>query len=78
MRDHDAPRQQMQPVLQAARQIPLLLGEILEITDDGVDLAASGVRRPSSTWTYLVHDNPFDSDFEQTLKHVRSLMSRKR
>ncbi|HVV10818.1 accessory Sec system translocase SecA2 [Amycolatopsis sp.] len=52
--------------------------EDLEVTDDGVDLAASGVRRPSSTWTYLVHDNPFDSDFEQTLKQVRSLLSRKK
>ncbi|WP_236795979.1 accessory Sec system translocase SecA2 [Amycolatopsis sp. GM8] len=52
--------------------------EDAEITDDGVDVAASGVRRPSSTWTYLVHDSPFDSDFEQTLKQVRSLMKRGR
>ncbi|WP_027942287.1 accessory Sec system translocase SecA2 [Amycolatopsis taiwanensis] len=49
-----------------------------EITADGIDLAASGVRRPTSTWTYLVHDNPFDSDFEQTLKQVRSLLKRKK
>lgn len=49
-----------------------------EITSEGIDLAASGVRRPNSTWTYLVHDNPFDSDFEQTLKQVRSLMRRKK
>jgi preprotein translocase subunit SecA len=47
-----------------------------EITEDGIDLAASGVRRANSTWTYLVHDNPFDSDFEQTLKRVRSMMKR--
>jgi preprotein translocase subunit SecA len=52
--------------------------EDAEITEDGIDLAASGVRRPTSTWTYLVHDNPFDSDFEQTLKQVRNLMRRKR
>ncbi|NKQ57400.1 accessory Sec system translocase SecA2 [Amycolatopsis sp. K13G38] len=52
--------------------------EEAELTEDGVDLAASGVRRPSSTWTYLVHDNPFDSDFEQTLKQVRSLLRRKK
>jgi preprotein translocase subunit SecA len=52
--------------------------EEAEFTEDGIDLAASGVRRPSSTWTYLVHDNPFDSDFEQTLKQVRSLLRRKK
>jgi preprotein translocase subunit SecA len=49
-----------------------------ELTDDGIDLAASGVRRANSTWTYLVHDNPFDSDFEQTLKRVRSMLKRGR
>ncbi|MDT7727223.1 MAG: preprotein translocase subunit SecA, partial [Actinomycetota bacterium] len=47
-----------------------------ELTDNGIDLAESGVRRANSTWTYLVHDNPFDSDFEQTLKRVRSMMKR--
>jgi preprotein translocase subunit SecA len=52
--------------------------EEAEFTGDGIDLAASGVRRPSSTWTYLIHDSPFDSDFEQTLKQVRSLMRRKK
>jgi preprotein translocase subunit SecA len=51
--------------------------EEAEIGADGIDLSASGVRRPSSTWTYLVHDSPFDSDFEQTLKQVRSLLKRK-
>jgi preprotein translocase subunit SecA len=47
-----------------------------EFTEHGIDLEASGVRRANSTWTYLVHDNPFDSDFEQTLKRVRSMMKR--
>lgn len=50
--------------------------EEAEFDENGIDLSASGVRRPSSTWTYLVHDNPFDSDFEQTLKQVRSLIKR--
>ncbi|WP_028661988.1 accessory Sec system translocase SecA2 [Saccharomonospora saliphila] len=49
-----------------------------EITDDGVDLAGAGVRRPTSTWTYLVHDNPFDSDAEQALKKVRATLRKKR
>ncbi|GAA3851655.1 accessory Sec system translocase SecA2 [Amycolatopsis tucumanensis] len=50
----------------------------VEIGDDGIDLAASGVRRASSTWTYLVHDAPFDAGFEETLRQVRSLLRRKK
>jgi len=46
--------------------------EEAEITADGIDLAAAGLRRPTSTWTYLVHDNPFDSDAEQALQRVRA------
>ncbi|PXY19953.1 accessory Sec system translocase SecA2 [Prauserella coralliicola] len=49
-----------------------------EITENGIDLAAAGVRRPTSTWTYLVQDNPFDSDAEQALKKVRGLLRKKR
>lgn len=30
----------------------------VEITDRGVDLDAEGMGRPSSTWTYMVNDNP--------------------
>ncbi|WAL64775.1 accessory Sec system translocase SecA2 [Amycolatopsis cynarae] len=52
--------------------------EEAEFTEKGLDLAASGVRRPSSTWTYLVHDSPFDSNFEQTLNQVRNLLRRKK
>lgn len=54
----------------------LLEAEITE--DDGLDLARAGVRRPTSTWTYLVQDNPFDSDAEQALKKVRSMLRKKR
>ena len=52
--------------------------EEAEITDNGIDLAEVGVRRANTTWTYLVHDNPFDSDFEQTVKKVRSMMRMKK
>ncbi|OZC61477.1 MULTISPECIES: accessory Sec system translocase SecA2 [Nocardiaceae] len=33
--------------------------ESAEITENGIDLGKSGLARPSSTWTYMVHDNPF-------------------
>ena len=36
--------------------------ERLEVTPDGrIDLAAAGIGRSSSTWTYLVNDNPFSN-----------------
>ncbi|MCJ0893542.1 accessory Sec system translocase SecA2 [Rhodococcus sp. ARC_M5] len=35
--------------------------ESAEITSDGIDLDEAGLRRPTSTWTYMVHDNPFAS-----------------
>lgn len=49
-----------------------------QVTEDGVDLAGAGVKRPTSTWTYLVHDNPFDSDAEQALKKIRGTLRKKR
>ncbi|MFI7677907.1 accessory Sec system translocase SecA2 [Actinophytocola sp. NPDC049390] len=48
----------------------------IEIGPDGVDLAEGGLRRPSSTWTYMVHDNPFDTDAEQALQRVRAMIKK--
>ena len=30
-----------------------------EITEEGIDLEKEGLQVPSSTWTYLINDNPF-------------------
>ena len=38
------------------------------VTSDGVDLEAAGLKRPTSTWTYLVHDNPFGTDIDRALR----------
>jgi preprotein translocase subunit SecA len=46
------------------------------ITADGVDLTEAGLIRPTSTWTYLVHDNPFDTDAEQALQRVRAMLKK--
>jgi preprotein translocase subunit SecA len=48
------------------------------ITDDGVDLSEAGLVRPSSTWTYMVHDSPFDTDAEQALQRVRAVLKKVR
>lgn len=36
----------------------------LEVRDGAVDVGAVGVKRPSMTWTYMVHDHPFSSPIE--------------
>ena len=50
----------------------------VEITEEGADLDAEGLRRPSATWTYMVHDNPFDTDAEQALQRVRAMIKKVR
>jgi preprotein translocase subunit SecA len=47
------------------------------ITAEGVDLDALGLKRPTSTWTYLVSDNPFGSDGQRTLDYVAGLGRKK-
>ncbi len=40
------------------------------ITSDGIDADASGLKRPSATWTYLVKDNPFGTDADRALRRL--------
>ncbi|HET6191987.1 MAG TPA: hypothetical protein VFE59_33885, partial [Trebonia sp.] len=40
------------------------------ITAGGVDLEAIGLKRPTATWTYLVHENPFGTDIDRALRSV--------
>jgi preprotein translocase subunit SecA len=42
------------------------------ITENGVDLDAAGLKRPSATWTYLVQDNPFGSGLDRALRRLGS------
>jgi preprotein translocase subunit SecA len=41
-----------------------------EITADGVDLEGIGLKRPTATWTYLVHENPFGTDIDRALRGI--------
>jgi preprotein translocase subunit SecA len=43
---------------------------IAEITADGVDLEDIGLKRPTATWTYLVHENPFGTDIDRALRGI--------
>jgi preprotein translocase subunit SecA len=40
------------------------------ITAGGVDLEAVGLKRPTATWTYLVHENPFGTDIDRALRSI--------
>lgn len=42
-----------------------------DFTSDGIDLPAHGLKRPSSTWTYLTTENVFGSDIETVVKSLR-------
>ena len=46
--------------------------ETIDITADGADLEAAGLNRPTSTWTYLVQDNPFGSEWERIVRRLSS------
>jgi len=43
---------------------------VAAITADGVDLEAIGLKRPTATWTYLVHENPFGTQIDRALRSV--------
>ncbi|WP_328519997.1 accessory Sec system translocase SecA2 [Kribbella sp. NBC_00359] len=43
-----------------------------EITADGLDEDASGIPRPTATWTYLVNDNPFGTEADRILGRLRN------
>ena len=50
----------------------------LTVDGDGLDLAAAGVKRPSSTWTYVVSDNPFGSLDQRALRGLISMVRSRR
>lgn len=52
--------------------------ESAEIGEGGVDLPGAGVQRPTSTWTYLVNDNPFESPDARALRRLGSILGRGR
>jgi preprotein translocase subunit SecA len=51
--------------------------DTLKITESGPDLAATGLTRPTATWTYLVQENPFGTDFERALQRVGRLLRKR-
>lgn len=64
-----------EPIVEFHRQIVEAFGELmdrvgddaveifdrLQVRDGSIDLAGAGVAGSSSTWTYLINDNPFST-----------------
>src|SRR5690625_1844801 len=46
--------------------------------DDATSLADLGLRRPSSTWTYMVSDNPFGSEADRIIAFLGKVIRRNR
>ncbi|MFV2198690.1 accessory Sec system translocase SecA2 [Nocardiopsis sp. LOL_012] len=43
----------------------------LEVRDGALDVGDVGVKRPSMTWTYMVHDHPFSSALETLVGRLK-------
>ncbi len=48
----------------------------LDIADGQVDLEAAGIRRGSTTWTYVVDENPFGNPTDQAIKWLLKKLGR--
>jgi preprotein translocase subunit SecA len=47
---------------------------IVQITTDGVDLKKEGLLGPSSTWTYMINDNPTGDILQRLLRGLKRLV----
>ncbi|GLX02489.1 accessory Sec system translocase SecA2 [Microtetraspora sp. NBRC 16547] len=52
--------------------------ETFETVDVTRDLAGQGLGRPTATWTYLVQDNPFGSEWDRVLSRVAAALKGRR
>ncbi|MFI0368332.1 accessory Sec system translocase SecA2 [Actinomadura sp. 1N219] len=65
-------------LLADARKRSVAAFEALTASEDGIDMDAAELKRPSATWTYLVHDNPFGSLDERALRGMINMFKRRR
>ncbi|TDD83719.1 accessory Sec system translocase SecA2 [Actinomadura rubrisoli] len=65
-------------LLGRARELSVEAFTALTASEDGIDLDSAGLKRPSATWTYLVHDNPFGSLDERALRGLIAMFKGRR
>ncbi len=46
------------------------------VTEQGVDLEKEGLAGPSSTWTYMINDNPMGHVFQRMSRSIKRLLKR--
>ncbi|MFD0884732.1 accessory Sec system translocase SecA2 [Streptosporangium algeriense] len=51
--------------------------EAATITADGLDHEEAGIKRPTATWTYLVQENPFGTEWERILNRLVTKVRRR-
>jgi preprotein translocase subunit SecA len=42
----------------------------VEVTEQGIDLEKAGLKGPSSTWTYLINDDPFEETMKVLIRNI--------
>lgn len=62
--------------LEDARTNALETVESLEVVDGHIDLDAAGIRSGSTTWTYVVDENPFGNQTDQIVKWLLKKMGK--
>ncbi|MFC7329507.1 accessory Sec system translocase SecA2 [Marinactinospora rubrisoli] len=51
--------------------------EALEPQDGRLDVEVAGVKRPHTTWTYMVHEHPFSTEFESVVGRVKNVLGQR-
>ena len=42
----------------------------IELTEQGIDLEKAGLKGPSSTWTYMINDDPFEERMKVLIRNI--------
>ncbi|WP_442480525.1 accessory Sec system translocase SecA2 [Streptosporangium lutulentum] len=66
-----------QRMLAETESLSIAAFETAPITEDGLDLDGAGLKRPTATWTYLVQDNPFGTEWERILNRLTTKVRRR-
>ncbi|NUT40514.1 MAG: accessory Sec system translocase SecA2 [Thermoactinospora sp.] len=61
---------------EAVAEYKQLMAEIERRSLDSFEAPAPELKRPSATWTYMINDNPFGTEWERALKRVTSTSKR--
>jgi preprotein translocase subunit SecA len=61
---------------EAVAEYKSLLSEVERRSVESFEAPEPDLKRPTATWTYLVQDNPFGTEWDRILKRVTSATRR--